>query len=88
VELGMAVVFKVGQHEEFPPSPPQFPRCNNYMPSGKEVEQIYYVENDTEATTNFIPHWWPFKSASTSGSSVIFVPPELALSLLLFAAVR
>ena len=30
----MALVFKVGEHEEFPPVPKDFPRCESYMPSG------------------------------------------------------
>jgi hypothetical protein len=78
----------VGQHEEFPSSPPAFPRCNNYMPSEEEVEQINDLENDIQAPVSLIQHWWPFKSTSTSGSSMIFVPPDLALLLLLCAAVR
>ncbi|XP_033225671.1 laccase-1 [Belonocnema kinseyi] len=32
-EVGMALVFKVGEHEEFPPVPKDFPRCESYMPS-------------------------------------------------------
>lgn len=28
----MALVFKVGEHEEFPPVPKNFPRCNSFMP--------------------------------------------------------
>jgi hypothetical protein len=88
VELGMAVVFKVGQHEDFPSSPPAFPRCNNYMPPEQDDEQINDVESDVRTPTSFIPHWWPLKSTSTSGSSMIYVPPDLALLLLLCAAVR
>ncbi|XP_049802828.1 uncharacterized protein LOC126237076 [Schistocerca nitens] len=32
VEVGMAVVFKVGEHSDFPPPPPGFPRCNSWLP--------------------------------------------------------
>ncbi|XP_011500453.1 PREDICTED: laccase-1-like [Ceratosolen solmsi marchali] len=31
-EVGMALIFKVGEHEDFEPVPPQFPRCGNYQP--------------------------------------------------------
>lgn len=32
VEVGMSLVFKVGEHEQMPPVPLQFPQCGNYMP--------------------------------------------------------
>lgn len=32
VELGMAIVFKVGEDSDYPSPPPNFPRCNNYTP--------------------------------------------------------
>lgn len=31
VEVGMALVFKVGEHDEMPPVPLHFPQCGNYM---------------------------------------------------------
>lgn len=34
VELGMALVFKVGDHADFPPVPKGFPRCGSYNPMG------------------------------------------------------
>ncbi|XP_046614059.1 laccase-1-like [Neodiprion virginianus] len=34
VELGMALIFKVGEHEDFPPVPDKFPRCGSYTPIG------------------------------------------------------
>ncbi|XP_058802815.1 uncharacterized protein LOC131670857 [Phymastichus coffea] len=30
--IGMALIFKVGEHEEFPKVPYKFPRCGNYLP--------------------------------------------------------
>lgn len=85
----MAVVFKVGQHEEFPPSPPGFPRCNNYMPSEQEIEQTKSdMNNDVRAPISSNPNWWPFKSTSTSGSTKFSVSPGLALLLWLCMAVR
>jgi hypothetical protein len=89
VELGMAVVFKVGQHEEFPSSPPGFPRCSNYMPSEQDLEQTN-SDADNAVETNFssTPHWWPLKLTSGSGSFKISVLPNFSLLLLLCAAVR
>lgn len=32
-EIGMALVFKVGEHEDMAPVPPNFPTCYDYIPS-------------------------------------------------------
>ncbi|KAJ8669742.1 hypothetical protein QAD02_001001 [Eretmocerus hayati] len=31
-EVGMSLVFKIGEHEDFAPVPEDFPRCGNYRP--------------------------------------------------------
>lgn len=31
-EVGMALVFKVGEDDEMPPVPDGFPKCGNYLP--------------------------------------------------------
>lgn len=31
VEVGMGIVFKVGEHSEMPPVPKNFPQCTNYL---------------------------------------------------------
>jgi hypothetical protein len=85
VELGMAVVFKVGQHEEFPSSPPGFPRCNNYMPPEETNSD---VDNEVGDPIVSVTHWWPLKSTFTSGSSKTFISADLTILLLLCAAVR
>jgi hypothetical protein len=85
----MAVVFKVGQHEEFPSSPPGFPRCSNYMPSDQDLEQTNsHVDNAVDAHVSSTPHQWSLKSTSGSGSFKISVLANFALFLLLCAAVR
>jgi hypothetical protein len=85
----MAVVFKVGQHEEFPSSPPGFPRCNNYMPSEQDLEQANNdVDNAVDNHISSTPYWWPVKLTSGSGSIKIPVSPNLILLLLLCAAAR
>jgi hypothetical protein len=89
VELGMAVVFKVGQHEEFPSSPPGFPRCSNYMPSEQDLEQrISDADNAIDSHVNSTPHWWSLKSTSGSGLFKTSVLPNFSLLLLLCATVR
>ena len=85
----MAVVFKVGQHQEFPSSPPGFPRCGNYMPSDQDLEQTNSdVDNAVDANISSTPHWWPLKSTSGSGSFKTSVLSNFSLLLLLCAAVR
>ncbi|KAH1012700.1 iron transport multicopper oxidase fetC isoform X1 [Dendroctonus ponderosae] len=37
-EIGMALVFKVGDYNEMAPVPPNFPRCGNYMPQAEALE--------------------------------------------------
>lgn len=32
VELGMALIFKVGENDEMPPTPKNFPECNDWIP--------------------------------------------------------
>lgn len=32
VEVGMALIFKVGEHSQMPPVPLGFPTCGNYFP--------------------------------------------------------
>lgn len=40
VEVGMALVFKVGDYNQMTPLPPDFPTCSNYMPqpNGEHTE--------------------------------------------------
>ncbi|KAL4713687.1 hypothetical protein ACJJTC_004218 [Scirpophaga incertulas] len=55
VEVGMALVFKVGDHKDMSPIPRNFPTCSSYMPDNM-------LENETtEKPKNAISinHWWP-----------------------------
>lgn len=36
-EVGMAVVIKVGEHDQFKPVPKNFPQCSDYMPDMEEL---------------------------------------------------
>lgn len=49
VEMGMAIVFKVGEDETYPPLPKNFPQCNNYLPpatSSSNEESFTYKVNE------------------------------------------
>lgn len=73
VEIGMALVFKVGEHNEMPPIPTEFPTCGSYMPDDN-------LEHHTSSTTEksnkdnqvvSITHWWPIivVNSTTSAAS-------------------
>ncbi|XP_069688622.1 uncharacterized protein [Periplaneta americana] len=88
VELGMAVVFKVGDHSNFPPVPSGFPRCNSYIPPNEDVEQINNeMDNIVDISHHSLPQMWPLRSSSESELSKFFVLPYL-ISLLVCMAVR
>ena len=85
VELGMAVVFKVGDHKDFVPPPRNFPKCNSYMPPEEEFDGVHDdVDNEIGSPVISITHWWPLRS---SGSSKIVALPVISL-LILSATVR
>ncbi|XP_066994423.2 uncharacterized protein [Anabrus simplex] len=48
VELGMSIVFKVGEDSDMLPVPRGFPQCYNYVPDelDSEVDQIKEIENE------------------------------------------
>ncbi|KAL1465394.1 hypothetical protein WDU94_004972 [Cyamophila willieti] len=59
VETGMALVFKVGEHEDMTPVPNNFPTCNNYFYNEIEPQ---HVDNDIpllqpEHVDNHIPQY-------------------------------
>ncbi|KAI8423722.1 hypothetical protein MSG28_012753 [Choristoneura fumiferana] len=57
VEIGMALVFKVGEHKDMPPVPRYFPTCGNYMPDNMvEHETTQKPEGDGHFS---ISQWWP-----------------------------
>lgn len=77
IELGMAVIFKVGSFSDFPPVPKNFPRCGNYIsppltsdkPSQNEKE-LQWKYNSTETESIFtVSSWW--LSGESSGSENI-----------------
>ncbi|XP_014258517.2 laccase-1-like isoform X1 [Cimex lectularius] len=71
-ELGMGLVFKVGQHSEFPPVPRGFPKCGNYMPSEEMSNNPETSENEViyEIHANEIPRF--VKNTSFDNTQNIF----------------
>nr|CAD7446408.1 unnamed protein product [Timema bartmani] len=88
VEIGMALVFKVGEHSDFPPVPRGFPQCNNWLPTEEDLDvsdpttpktttsTITYSENDEDnAIPNIISitHWWPLLTQTSARISIASV---------------
>lgn len=44
----MALVFKIGEHEDFAPVPPRFPRCGNYRYDTTETTTISSINHKTK----------------------------------------
>nr|CAD7404504.1 unnamed protein product [Timema cristinae] len=97
VEIGMALVFKVGEHSDFPPVPRGFPQCNSWLPSEEELDvsdtttsktttsTITYSENDEDnAIPNIISitHWWPLLTQTSARISIASVARSDLISVL------
>lgn len=52
VEVGMALIFKIGEHSQFPPVPEKFPRCGDYLYPKLLSEKIDKF-NNKENEVNF-----------------------------------
>lgn len=50
-EIGMGLIFKIGNNDEMPPIPKKFPTCNDYMPTGAEI--FDGADNGTSDASNF-----------------------------------
>lgn len=71
VEVGMALVFKVGEHNEMPPLPREFPTCGSYLPDDNlEHHTTEKLPNENQVVS--ITHWWPIivLNSTTSAASV------------------
>ncbi|XP_046396020.1 uncharacterized protein LOC124163273 isoform X2 [Ischnura elegans] len=75
VELGMALIFKVGEHGEFAPVPHNFPKCGNWAPLDVDEFPIHEEPPKTTKIPNKFknlveePDLTPEKRSSTSSSS-------------------
>lgn len=69
VEIGMALVFKIGEHKDMPPIPRDFPRCGSYMPDNMLEHDTEKPKSDNQYVS--INHWWPvvFVNSTTSSAT-------------------
>nr|AKH61981.1 laccase 1 [Helicoverpa armigera] len=69
VEIGMALVFKVGEHKDMAPIPRDFPTCGSYLPDN--MLEHATTEKPKSDDVISISHWWPvvFINNSTSSST-------------------
>nr|BAJ06131.1 laccase 1 isoform S [Nephotettix cincticeps] len=51
VEEGMVVAFKIGEHEEFPPTPVNFPKCGDFLSDGTLPNKPDGADTATEKPT-------------------------------------
>ncbi|KAM3962212.1 uncharacterized protein ACR2FA_003712 [Aphomia sociella] len=68
VEIGMALVFKVGEHKDMAPIPPEFPRCGSYMPDNM-LEHVTTKKPKDDNSFISITHWWPVVVVNSTSSS-------------------
>ncbi|KAF2890857.1 hypothetical protein ILUMI_15316, partial [Ignelater luminosus] len=66
IEIGMALVFKIGEHDEMLPVPPNFPKCGNYMPDYHATVNSSLCSEDN-GTLSEIKHWFTGHECNSSG---------------------
>lgn len=84
VELGMAVIFQVGAHSDFPLPPAGFPKCGNYISPQPDTEnEVYWSYNSSKTPDGSftLTNWWPLKRHSNNSSKTR--TPVLILAILL-----
>lgn len=67
-EIGMALIFKVGEHSDFPPIPKNFPTCGDFIPTDTD-QSTGSLDKMNHQPVISITHWWPldyFNAASSS----------------------
>ena len=64
IEVGMGLVFKVGQQSMFPPVPDNFPRCGSWLPPR------------TESLRSSIDRWQNSLESSNQPPSIHLIPSE------------
>ncbi|CAG4968642.1 unnamed protein product [Parnassius apollo] len=67
VEVGMALVFKVGEHKDMVPVPPEFPTCGSYMPDNMLEHATTEKPKDNQYIS--ITHWWPVVMVNNNSTS-------------------
>ncbi|XP_013191002.1 uncharacterized protein LOC106135292 [Amyelois transitella] len=68
VEVGMALVFKVGEHKDMVPVPRDFPTCGSYIPDNM-LEHATTEKPKEENNYISITHWWPVVVMNSTSSA-------------------
>ncbi|KAJ8708350.1 hypothetical protein PYW07_010475 [Mythimna separata] len=86
VEIGMALVFKVGEHKDMAPIPRDFPTCGSYLPDNM-LEHATTEKTRSEEDVITISHWWPvvFVNGTSSSTNVYASGLSILFSILLLA---
>lgn len=72
VEVGMALIFKIGEHSDMPPTPEHFPKCGNYLPENHAV--IPCNDNFILSTIKrLLPHVFNRECVSTNSVAVTLI---------------
>jgi hypothetical protein len=54
-EVGMGVIFKIGEHQDFPPIPDNFPTCGDWFPSEKKTVDVNFTVPKDPIIYDIIP---------------------------------
>lgn len=83
-EIGMSLIFKVGENEEMPPVPHNFPKCGDWKLANKknstttESKNNEYLENTIKYFSVYMAYFRQFLTFYTSSAS------SSSITLLLF----
>lgn len=71
VEIGMALVIKVGDHKDMTPVPRDFPSCGSYMPDNMLEHDTTVKPTQVGDVNDYlsISHWWPVVIINTNSTS-------------------
>ena len=65
-ELGMGLIFGVGNHSDLPPVPPYFPRCGNY------ADGSFYKQLQLSPSSSIRPSFYNVGVAFIAIMSIVF----------------
>ncbi|XP_044258948.1 laccase-5-like isoform X2 [Tribolium madens] len=84
VEVGMALVFKIGKDHEMPPIPKDFPKCGDYVPNGNSTEDCVGESTFGAILKKLLPKVYEDYCPTSNRSSVKMVQLGTLVPLILF----
>lgn len=90
VEVGMALIFKVGDHAQMPPVPPDFPRCGNYFPASATPATPDRCQSNSllvDALRKLLPHALDIDLQCSSSASAQQLAWAVLITVVLLAFV-